>query len=114
MPRSPKVDADKLGLLQQRLAKAQRDLRHAQSLQKKQARADDARRKIIAGALALEHMAKNPGSEFGKTMLRLLDEYTRPHERPLFDFLPVRDAPPSPAPVPVPVPVPDGLEDAAE
>jgi hypothetical protein len=28
------------------------------------ARAQDARRKIVAGALALEHTIKNPGSEF--------------------------------------------------
>src|SRR5271166_2780561 len=33
---------------------------HARSLEKKQARADDARHKIIAGALALDHFAKNP------------------------------------------------------
>jgi hypothetical protein len=93
MPRQRKVDPDQLKTLEQRLAKAQRDLRHARTLEKKQARAEDARRKIIAGALALEHMEKNPGSEFGKTMLRLLDEYTRPHERQLFDFLPVREVP---------------------
>jgi hypothetical protein len=93
MPRKPKVDADTLKTLEQRLAKAQQDLRYARSLEKKQARADDARMKIIAGALALEHFAKNPGSEFGKTMFRLLDEYARPDERFLFDFLPVRDPP---------------------
>lgn len=111
MPRTPRVDADKLSQLQQRLAKAQRDLRYARSLEKKQARAEDARRKIIAGALALEHMEKNPGSEFGTTLLRLLDEYTRPHERPLFDFLPVRDAPASPA---AEAPAADLVSDAAE
>jgi hypothetical protein len=93
MPRQRKVDPEQLKTLEQRLAKAQRDLRYARSLEKKQARADDARRKIIAGALALEHFEKNPGSEFGKIMLQLLDEYTRPYERHLFDFLPVRDPP---------------------
>ncbi len=98
MPRQRKVDPEQLKTLEQRLAKAQRDLRYARTLEKKQARAEDARRKIIAGALALEHFEKNPGSEFGKTMLRLLDEYTRPHERQLFDFLPVREAPAPPSP----------------
>jgi hypothetical protein len=96
MPRARKVDPEQLKTLEQRLAKAQRDLRQARTLEKKQARADDARRKIIAGALALEHLDKNPDSEFGKTLFRLLDEYTRPHERPLFEFLPARDAPPAP------------------
>ena len=58
--------------------------------------AEDARRKIITGALALEHLEKNPDSEFGKVMFRLLDEYTRPDDRPLFAFLPVREAAPKP------------------
>jgi hypothetical protein len=95
MPRAPKVDADKLALLQQRLEKAQRDLRRARTQEKEQTRRDDARRKIIAGALALEHFEKNPDSDFGKTMFRLLDEYARPEDRALFAFLPVRDVPPA-------------------
>jgi hypothetical protein len=77
-----------------RLAKVQRDLRLARANQKDQARRDDARRKIIAGALALEHREKNPDSEFGKRLFKLLDEYARPEDRRLFEFLPVRDAPP--------------------
>jgi hypothetical protein len=98
MPRKSKIDPEAIQRLEQQLAKAQRDLRHALSLQKQQARADDARRKIIAGALALEHFEKNPGSDFGKTMFRLLDEYVRPYERQLFEFLPVREPLPSPVP----------------
>jgi len=74
----------------------QRDLRLAREAQKDQARRDDARRKIIAGALALEHFEKNPGSEFGKIMFRLIDEYARPDERRLFQFLPKRDDRPEP------------------
>ena len=93
MPRQRKISPEQLATLEQRLAKVQRDIRFAKAQEKKQARAEDARRKIIAGALALEHLEKNPDSEFGKTLFRLLDEYTRPHERPLFEFLPVRDAP---------------------
>lgn len=95
MPRPRRVEPEHLQTLEQRLAKVQRDLRLARANQKDQARRDDARRKIIAGALALEHFAKNPGSDFGKTMFRLIDEYTRPDERYLFDFLPVRDIPPA-------------------
>jgi hypothetical protein len=47
------------------------------------------RRKVIAGALALEHFEKNRDSEFGRIMFRLLDEYVvRPHDRALFPDLP--------------------------
>ena len=95
MPRPRRVEPEHLQTLEQRLAKVQRDLRLARATQKDQARRDDARRKIIAGALALEHFAKNPDSDFGKTMFRLLDEYTRPDERYLFHFLPIRDIPPA-------------------
>jgi hypothetical protein len=82
--------------LEHRLAKVQRDLRLARARDKDQARREDARRKIIAGALALEHFAKNPGSEFGQVMFRLLDEYARPEDRALFEFLPKRDIPAAP------------------
>ena len=88
---------ERIQKLEQQAAKIDRELRKARNAEKKQERAIDARRKIIAGALALEHMEKNPGSDFGKTLFRLLDEYTRPHERHLFAFLPARDAP-APAP----------------
>ena len=61
----------------------------------KTARAEDIRRKVIAGALALEHATRNPGSEFARIMVRLLDEYARPQDRRLFaGLLPG----PSPAP----------------
>ncbi|MGE4046482.1 MAG: mobilization protein [Acetobacteraceae bacterium] len=91
MPRARKADPERLKKLEQRFEKAQRSLRHARAQEKEQARADDARRKIIAGALALEHYEKNPGSEFGKILFRLLDEYARPEDRQLFEFLPKRD-----------------------
>lgn len=95
MPRQRKVDPEHLQTLEQRLARAQRELRLALAAQRDQLRRDDARRKIIAGALALEHFEKNAGSEFGKVMFRLLDEYTRQEDRKLFAFLPVRDPPPA-------------------
>jgi hypothetical protein len=95
MPRQRKSDPEHVQTLEQRLAKVQRDLRFARAAQKDEARRIDTRRKVIAGALALEHFAKNPASEFGKTMFRLLDEYARPDDRPLFEFLPVRAIPAS-------------------
>jgi len=93
------TDDEKLAALEKRKAdiraqqlRINRQLRRVQSRKKDQARSEDARRKIIAGALALEHFAKNPGTEFGQIMFRLIDQYTRPEDRWLFDFLPVRDA----------------------
>ena len=71
---------------------AQIKLKQARALQ--QARKDDTRRKIIAGALALEHATSNPTSEFGKKLFRLLDEYViTDRERALFDMAPLAKAP---------------------
>ena len=98
MPRARPSETDRLAALQQRLAKVQRDIRLARAREKDQTRRDDARRKIIAGALALEHFEKNPTSEFGKVLFRLLDEYARPDDRALFAFLPAREVPPAAAP----------------
>jgi hypothetical protein len=90
MPRQ--TDDDRLAKLLAQAAAVQRKISVIKSREKDQARRTDARRKIIAGALALEHLAQNPGSEFGQTLFQLLDRYVRPEERPLFDFLPHRDA----------------------
>ena len=60
MPRPLKVDDDTLRTLEQRLAKAKNDLARARAAQEDQARRLDARRKIIAGAIALEHFEKMP------------------------------------------------------
>ena len=51
----------------------------------------DTRRKVIAGALALEHAGYD--EEFGQTLFRLLNRHvTRPQDRALFD-LPEREEP---------------------
>ena len=62
---------EELKKLQQRAAKAARKFQSAVAANQKQVRADDTRRKVIAGALALEHADKNPGSEFAHVLLRL-------------------------------------------
>lgn len=89
-------DAERLSKLLKQRESIERKIRLTKAREQDQARRDDARRKIIAGALALEHFASNPGSEFARVMLRLLDEYTRPEDRHLFDFLPKREATPVP------------------
>lgn len=75
---------------------------HTQRLKDMEARArtqhrrDDTRRKIIAGALALEHAGANKDSAFAKKLWALLDEYVvKPNERALFGLAPL-PAPPAP------------------
>lgn len=71
---------------------AQIKLKESRALQ--QARKDDTRRKIIAGALALEHTEKNPDGTFAKKMLALLDEYViSDRERKLFGMNPLPATP---------------------
>ena len=58
----------------------------------RQARQDDTRRKIIAGALALADMDKNPASPFAIRMRELLDTYVeKDTERALFGLEPKTD-----------------------
>jgi len=67
--------------------KAQLDARIAKkkAVLRGQKRKEDTRRKIIAGALALEHMAHD--KKFRSTMGKLLDEHvTRDDDRKLFDL----------------------------
>lgn len=65
-------------------------IKQAQARQRAQDRKDDTRRKIIAGALALEHAEKEPNSEFSRTLLNLLETYvTGARERALMGLLPL-------------------------
>ncbi|MDD9911397.1 MAG: hypothetical protein OXR62_17145 [Ahrensia sp.] len=50
----------------------------------KAARKKDTRRKIVAGAIALEHMQHDPN--FAAAMKRLLQEHVTDRDRPLFDL----------------------------
>ena len=87
MPR--RSSTDRLALLRQRRDQIDAQLRALEARNKQAERKADTRRKVIAGALALEHFEKNRDSEFGRIMLRLLDEYVvRPHDRALFPDLP--------------------------
>lgn len=91
MPRKPTLTTAEL---EQELARVQRALRKSRAGDKKQARADDARAKIIEGALSREHREKNPNSEFARIMTGLLKEYVRENERHLFPAIfPPQEAP---------------------
>lgn len=87
MPR--RSSADRLELLRQKRDQIDAQLKSLESRNKQAERKADTRRKVIAGALALEHFEKNRDSEFARTLFRLLDEYVvRPHDRALFPDLP--------------------------
>jgi hypothetical protein len=97
MPRSPKADPDRITKLEQQRARIDRALRQARDAEKQQARADDARRKIIQGALDESHALQNPRSEFAKIHVRLLVQHARLEDRHLLAdifraLLPARDA----------------------
>ena len=76
--------ANRLEKLEAQRRQLDERIKKARRAASQQQRKDDTRRKIIAGALALEHMEKNPESGLAKTMHRLLNEYvTKPNERQL-------------------------------
>lgn len=56
------------------------------SEQSKRRRKEDTRRKIITGALALEHASKHPDSSFARTLMSLLEAYVSIKDRHLFPF----------------------------
>src|SRR4051794_21985807 len=87
MPR--KTEAERLTELEKRKATLNNRIAAIRFKASKKERKVDTRRKIIAGALALEYFQNHPGSEFGKTMFKLLNEYVLEKDRGLFDFLPV-------------------------
>ena len=87
MPR--RKTSDRLELLRQKRDQLDAQLRALEAREKQAQRKADTRRKVIAGALALEHFDANRDSEFGRVLYRLLDEYVvRPHDRALFPELP--------------------------
>lgn len=82
---NPRIDK-----LEKKRAQIEAQLQAARARDKAQKRKDDTRRKIIAGALALEHAEKDPNGEFARTILGLMQKYvTTDKERALFDLEPL-------------------------
>lgn len=80
----------KLQKLRDKKAQIDAKIQKLASQHRAQERKLDTRRKIIAGALALHHAAKNPDDPFSRKLFRLLDEYvTKPYERNLFGLPPL-------------------------
>lgn len=87
--RSPeeKIEADKA-----RIAKLKARVQAQEARLSGVKRKEDTRRKIIAGAIALEH--EDP--TFKAALARLLNQYvTKPNERALFDLPPLPENEPS-------------------
>jgi hypothetical protein len=83
------VNLDQLEALKKQQSQLQAKIAAMEARQKEQDRKNDTRRKVIAGALALEHMAKNPKDQFSRKLFALLDEYVpRSSDRALFPDLP--------------------------
>jgi hypothetical protein len=96
MPR--RKTSDRLETLRLRRDQIDAQLRALEAREKQAQRKADTRRKVIAGALALEHFEANRDSEFGRILYRLLDEYViRPHDRALFPELPATIEPDVPS-----------------
>jgi hypothetical protein len=83
--------ADKMTALLKKQEEIANQLKQLKAREKDTERKADTRRKVIAGALALEHMERHPGSEFSKVFFNLLNDYVEARSRHLFAFLPARD-----------------------
>ena len=76
-----------------KLAQLQARLKAAKAREKEKERKRDTRRKVIAGALALEHMGRNPDTEFTRIMAMMIEQYTLGDtERALFQLPPLSEA----------------------
>ena len=84
--------ADKMTALLKKQEEIANQLKQLKAREKDSERKADTRRKVIAGALALEHLDKQPNSEFAKVLFKLLDDYVEPRSRHLFSFLAKRES----------------------
>lgn len=89
-----KTTAEKIAALEKKKAQLNAQIQKQKSLEKTAERKRDTRRKIIAGALALEHMELDDA--FRQTMMRLLNRHVKDSDRHLFDLA----DDPTPPPVP--------------
>lgn len=84
------MGTDRREKLLEKKKQLEEQLRALDSRQKQQQRKLDTRRKIIAGALALEHAEGD--EDFAATLYRLINRYVRkPQERALFGLDPLAE-----------------------
>lgn len=89
---SKKTPAEKIADLEKKKAQLTAQIQKQKALERTADRKLDTRRKIIAGALALEHMELDP--EFRQTMIRLLSRHVKESDKHLFDFSETAPTPP--------------------
>lgn len=82
MPRH--TDDQKRALLQARIARLQQQVRRINKREENQVRRQRNHRLIQGGALCENHALANRDSEFARVYVRLLRQYVRPEDRPLF------------------------------
>lgn len=82
-----KSPQEKLAELQAKEAQLKARIQKEKAKLASDERKRDTRRKIIAGALALEHAEQNPDSEFAAVFRKLLNRHVeRDQDRELFDL----------------------------
>ena len=81
------TDADRRNALLAKQKAIEEELKKLDARQSDQERKDDTRRKVIAGALALEDMTKNPNGPLAARLKELLEDFVEPRSRHLFPFI---------------------------
>src|SRR5271166_687353 len=87
---------EKRAVLMQKRADLDAQLRGIEAQEREAERKRDTRRKVVAGAIALEQIARDPTGEFALQLTALLNQFVEPRARDLFPFLPVPPSPPPP------------------
>ena len=65
-------------------------IQKANAVERQKRRKADTRRKIIAGALAIEHMELHPNGDFARELQNLMHQHvTRPKDRELMGLAPL-------------------------
>lgn len=81
-----KTDEERLQELEKQREQLKAKITKQKAVLSTKKRKEDTRRKIVAGAIALENMEHD--SAFRQTMLRLLAEHVAERDKPLFDLNP--------------------------
>ena len=88
--------SDRKAALAAKLKQLEAQMRDLDAREKAAARKDDTRRKVIAGAIALEHFEKHAGAAWAREFAGLLAKQVLPRDRHLFPVLGDGEAKPKP------------------
>lgn len=82
---------EKRDALLKRRAELDAQLKGIAAQEREASRKRDTRRKIVAGAIALEQIERDPTGAFAIQFAALLETFVEPRSRDLFPFLPASD-----------------------